>query len=66
MQWAVTSGKLVAECTTCSHAHGVSSQLNVDYRGATNWNQLPNELRVIQTCNQFKSKQKSLLQNMPI
>ena len=37
-------------CATCSHAHtGVSSQLNVEYRGATNCNQLPNELRVIQT-----------------
>ena len=43
-----------------------SSQLNVDYRGATNWNQLPIELRVIQTYDQFKSKQKSLLQDMLI
>ena len=41
-----------------------SSQLHINYKGATSWNNLPVEMRLIQTYNQFKNMQKRLMQNL--
>ena len=41
-----------------------SSQLHINYKGATSWNNLPVEMRLIQTYTQFKNMQKKLMQNL--
>ena len=41
-----------------------SSQLHINYKGAMSWNNLPVEMRLIQTYTQFKNMQKKLMQNL--
>ena len=41
-----------------------SSQLHINYKGATSWNNLPVEMCLIQTYTQFKNMQKKLMQNL--
>ena len=41
-----------------------SALRNPNYRGATAWNSLPVEMRLIKTYNHFKSMQKKLMQNL--
>ena len=42
----------------------ISSPLHINYKGAMSWNNLPVEMRLIQTSNQFKNMQKKLIQNL--
>ena len=39
-----------------------ASQLHINHRGATAWNSLPVEIRLIQTYNQLRIMQKKLIQ----
>ena len=41
-----------------------SSQLHINDKGSTSWNNLPVEMRLTQTYTQFKNMQKKLMQNL--
>ena len=41
-----------------------TSQLHINYKGATAWNSLPSEMRLLQTYDQFKCMQKKLMKSL--